>query len=266
MYNVANPGSALGEAIGSSMEKALNVFLDKISDLAGCHYITSGLRNTKVGNKQKKLLLFDNFGTEYNIDGVIANSSMQPLIIIESKYIRYKKHNRDKGSWLCTAHPAIRKHYHSIRSSIAVLAGNWSLTSQAMIKSYDINIFLISFDKICSSLNNYGIDFTWGEKEKEKAYTAWNRYNELTRNQKNLVGKSLIDTVSTDLQNLITNILDDTIEREIDKVTVELTSNIGEVKEFEFNSVNSAIDFLTNENLNEKFLTSDSLSLFDDLT
>lgn len=57
----------------------------------------------KPTNVQKKLLLYDNYGNDYNIDGVITDESMRPIILFESKDIRYKKHNRDKGSWICNA-------------------------------------------------------------------------------------------------------------------------------------------------------------------
>ena len=70
---IRNYGSALGEAIGSVMEIALNDFLADLADEYGLHYATSGVRKTKSGSKQKKLLLFDNAGNEYNIDGVIAS-------------------------------------------------------------------------------------------------------------------------------------------------------------------------------------------------
>lgn len=57
--SVANPGSALGEAIGSSMEDALKKLLNEIADQYGCHYLTSGVRKTKSGKKQKQLLMSD---------------------------------------------------------------------------------------------------------------------------------------------------------------------------------------------------------------
>ena len=145
--SVANPGSALGEAIGSSMEDALKKLLNEIADKYGCHYLTSGVRKTKSGKRPKKLLMSDKSGNEYDIDGVLANQSMKPLIIFESKYIRYK--------------------------------------------------------------------------------------------------------------------LDDTVEREVDKVFVELISNLGEVKVYEFESISDALDFLQDDGLKDLFLTTDSDSLFD---
>src|SRR5438874_7571969 len=145
---VSNPGSALGEAIGALIELALNRTLKPIAEANGRLYITAGPRNLKTG-RDTKLLLKDSNGVEYQIDAIITNNRIQPLVLIESKYIRYTKHNRDKGSWVCTAHSSLRKRFPSVRSSIAVLAGSWSTTSKAMLRSADINLFEIPFDSIC---------------------------------------------------------------------------------------------------------------------
>ena len=217
-----NHASALGEAIGDSMEKALENLLTDIADKYGYYYLTSGVRKTRSGKNPKKLLMSDNFGNEYNIDGVLANQSMQPLIIFESKYIRYKKHNRDKGSWICNAHSAIRRRYHSIRGSIAILAGSWSGSSLAMMRSNDINLFLIHFDHICDILNEFDIDFNWEEADDEKDTRAWERFNELNSQQKQSIGIKMVDSIKDNLEILIENILDDSKEREINKVLVEL--------------------------------------------
>lgn len=262
-YQVANPGSALGEAIGASMEAALESLLIKIADEYGYHYLTAGVRKTKAGKKVKKLLMSDNYGNEYDIDGVIANESMQPLIIFESKYIRYTKHNRDKGSWICTAHSAVRRRYHSIRSSIAILAGSWSGSSIAMMKSNDINIFQIPFTHIIDLLKAHNIDFAWGEKEREKARQAWRQYNRLSEREQQKIGEEMIAIIEPSLVPLIEKILDDTVEREIQRVVVEIISNLGEVKIFEFDLVEEAIAFLNQENLDRFFLTLNSVTLFD---
>jgi len=261
--SVENFGSAIGEAIGASMEKALEEKLIEIADLYGCHYLTSGVRNTKSGRKVKKLLMSDNYGNEYDIDGVFANENMRPLILFESKYIRYKKHNRDKASWICNAHSAVRRRYHSIRSSIAVLAGNWSGSSQAMMKSNDINLFFVPFELICALLLEVGIEFYWGEKEKIKAKDAWYKYNNLTFEQKTLIGRKMVSLIEVQLISLIENILDESIERQVKKIVVEIVSSLGEVKVFEFNTIDNALEFLGQDDLKNVFLITDSLSLFD---
>lgn len=133
---VANPGSTLGEAIGMLVELEVNRLLRPIAEENGCVYITAGPINPRTG-RATKLLLKDAAGNEFQIDAVIANKRRQPLVLIESKYIRYTKHNRDKGSWVCTAHYSLRRTFPTIRKSIAVLVGNWSAPSKAMMKSFD---------------------------------------------------------------------------------------------------------------------------------
>lgn len=137
---IANPGSTLGEALGALIEGEVNRLTRPIAEEYGCVYVTAGRPNPRTG-QPTKLLLKDSSGNEYNIDAVIANQRMQPLVLIESKYIRYKKHNRDKGSWICTAHYSLRRSFPTIRKSIAVLAGSWSRSSKAMLNSFDINLF-----------------------------------------------------------------------------------------------------------------------------
>ena len=260
---VANPGNALGEAIGASMESALEELLTGVADEYNCHYLTSGVRQTGSGSKVKKLLMSDNHGNEYDIDGVMANEAMQPLIIFKSKYIRYKKHNRDKGSWICTAHCAVRRRYHSIRSSIAVLAGSWSGSSQAMMRSNDINLFLVPFEYICEILHELNVEFDWDEKDKEKSQRTWFKFNKLNNDEKASVGKQMVARIEDKLTALIEKVLDDQTEREVAKVVVELISNLGEVKLYEFDCVNKALEFLGQDTLADLFITTNSLTLFD---
>ncbi len=252
--DIQNPGSALGEAIGAGMEKALNDFLTNLVERRGYHFLSKSPVKNKNGS-QKKLLMYDKFGTAYNIDAVIANESMQPMILIESKYIRYKKHNRDKGSWVCTAHPAVRRRYQSIRSSIAVLAGNWTSSSLAMMRSFDINIFLIPFKRICDLLEKYGIDFDWDEKDRVATLAAWEKYSALTPVQKSQIGIEMVNAIKDELEKLVLSILDDTTERQIENVTIELHSNLGEVKAYEFATVEQAVEFLNTAELKEVFIS-----------
>ena len=68
---VANPGSALGEAIGSLIEENLHRILKPIAEQAGCVYITTGPINIKT-QKPTKLLLTDAEENKFNVDSVIA--------------------------------------------------------------------------------------------------------------------------------------------------------------------------------------------------
>ena len=262
MENVQNPGSAIGEAIGAQMEIALNTYLTELVSKYSCRLISRGQENPKTG-KATKLLLYDNYGTAYNIDSVITNESMQPIILVEYKYIRYKKHNRDKGSWLCTAHTAIRRRYNSVRSSIAILAGSWSGSSVAMMKSQDINIFIIPFDKITQLLKKHKIKFDWGEKERHIASKSWKSYSALSKKQKLKVAEEMIAVIKPDLEAAIEKTLDNKAKRKVEKVTIEIHTNIGEVKRFEFPDTQSALVFLEDFSFDEMLNNADSFTLFD---
>lgn len=259
---IQNPGSALGESIGAFLETVLNKYLTELVQQYSCRLISKGQVNIKT-RRETKLLLFDNFGTAYNIDSVVANETMQPLILLEYKYIRYKKHNRDKGSWVCTAHSAIRRRYSSVRSSIAILAGSWSKSSMAMMKSHDINIFIIPFEKITELLKKHDIVFNWGEKERDVATLSWTQYYALSENEKITIAEEMVADIKPDLEKAIELTLDNSTEREVSKVTIEIHTNIGELKTFEFNNIEDALKFLEDFTIEEILDHKNSFTLFD---
>lgn len=259
---IQNPGSALGEAIGAHMEEALNVLLHGVVEEHGCHFISKGPFNKKT-RKHKKLLLYDDFATAYNIDSVITNESLQPLILIESKYIRYKKHNRDKGSWVCHTHQALRKRYTSVRSSIAVLAGNWSSTSQTMMKSHNVNIFLIPFQSICDFLAKHQIAFDWDEKDRDQARESWDAYLKLSNKVKSEIGFKMIDIIASPLGDLVSKVLDPEEPRELERVDLEVHTNLGEVKCISCDNVEEAIGVLQGFDFDLVFDDSNGIALTD---
>lgn len=257
-----NPGSALGEAMGASMEAALSRFLDPLVQEYSSRLITKGPLNPKT-KRYTKLLMYDDFGTQYSIDGIIVNESNQPLVLLESKYIRYKKHNRDKGSWICHAHGEIRRRYSSIRSSIAVLAGNWSKTSLKMITSHSVNVFLVPFDNIADILAKRDVDFNWGEKDRNLAVIAWKKYSALSEEEKARIGDEMVESIKPALSELLSKTLSDDVQREISRVAIEIHSNLGEVKRFEFESRTAALEFLEDFSLEEMLDHSSSITIFD---
>lgn len=244
MNKVANPGSTLGEAIGALIEREVNRILEPIAKESDCVYVSAGRINVKTG-KATKLLLKDNSGNEYNIDSVIANTRMQPLVVIESKYIRYKKHNRDKGSWICTAHYSLRRTYPSIRKSIAVLAGSWSAPSKAMMESFDVSLFEVGFQKIVDTLAEYGIDFAWGEKERDKAMEAWLAWEKLSEDDYAKIAKTLLEEIEPQLREALAVTLDEAAPRELSQIEVTIETNLGESRQYIFKSLEEAIAFLS---------------------
>jgi len=260
--DVKNPGSALGEAIGHLMEEALAQYITPLVLDHSCKLITTGPFNKRT-KKYTKLLLTDAYGTDYSIDGVIINERSQPVILLESKYIRYKKHNRDKGSWICHAHGSIRNRYNSVRNCIAILAGSWSKTSLRMMASHNINIFHIPFENIACILDQHDINFRWGEKERDIALDAWKKFIALTPEQHLEIGTELIKPVLEDLKVLIDKTLSDETPRSIAQVMIEIKTTLGEIKRFYFKDRESALKFLDDFSFDEIMNHAHSFTIFD---
>lgn len=240
---VANPGSTLGEAIGALIEREVNRLLRPMAEENDCVYLSVGRPNPKTG-RATKLLLHDTAGNAYNIDSVIANARMQPLILIESKYIRYTKHNRDKGSWICTAHYSLRRTFPTVRKSIAVIAGSWSGSSKAMMESFDVSLFEVGFSHIADTLIKYGVDFRWEEKDRDKAMEAWLAWSQLTEEQFNSIAQELLVSIESHLRQSLSETLDTATPREVREIEVVIETNLGESRRFTFDSIADAIQFL----------------------
>jgi hypothetical protein len=243
--DVANPGSTIGEAIGALIEREVNRLLQPIAEDSDCVYVAVGRPNPRTG-KPTKLLLKDSAGNEYNIDSVIANPQMQPLVLVESKYIRYKKHNRDKGSWICTAHYSLRRSFPTIRKSVAVIAGSWSASSKAMMESFDVDLFEVGFAKIAGTLADYNVDIRWGEKERDRVIAAWQRWQQLTEEEYSEIARRLLEDIEPTLRTSISATLNTAVPREVREVEVTIETNLGESRRYTFNSISEAIEFLDN--------------------
>lgn len=81
MKPVSNPASALGEAVGKLIESSL-IEIVKQEVIAR----NFGIESARLKNGSENT---------YQIDAIVFDQNKQPVMLIESKYIRYKKHNRD---------------------------------------------------------------------------------------------------------------------------------------------------------------------------
>ena len=253
---VTNGGSAIGEAIGDLLEQQVHKTFKEIEEKNHVYFLTS-YGKTKAGKESKKLLLPDEHGNEYNMDGLVIDEHGIPLMLIESKYIRYKKHNRDKASWICNAHSAVRRFFPSIRSSVAVLAGNWSATSLAMLTSYGVSYFMVQFNEISEILKDYNVDFEWEENDYDKALNAWEVFSSLSEEDKQTIGERMINIIKEELVEYVETVLDDTVIREL---TTIVHTNKNEIFKYTFDNKEDAIEFL--ESFEGEFDISQFKSIF----
>jgi len=242
MAQVSNPGSALGEAIGSLLEQEIHDLLRPIVEQHGAIYVTSP-RDISA-KARKKLILTDQDGNDYEVDAVIVNRRFQPLVLLESKYIRYKKHNRDKASWICTAHTKLRAKFPTIRRSVAILMGSWSRPSKRLLVSFDVTIFEIGFKRICEVLAEFGINYAWAEKDRDAVMQAWQRFNNLTNEQRKEIARKLIGVIEPELTGAVRKALDESVPQRVRHVTVTVITERGETFSFHFTTIQEAKEFL----------------------
>lgn len=229
MDRVANHAATLGENVGRLFEDAVVRNIAPVIEELG--YTVGAEKMT------------DNDNNKYQIDLVVRDGDSKPVILIESKYIRYTKHNRDKGSWLCTAHHNLKKRYPTIRKLTAILAGNWSKPSLDMLKSFGVDATRIEFKHFVNVLLKYNIEFDWDEKDKETPKSSLEKFKQLSVKQKEDIGDMLISTVVEKLKNDIRHILNVTVplERRISNVEVVLRTDLNESIVYEFKTVSAAI-------------------------
>lgn len=132
-----------------------------------------------------------------------------------------------------------------------------------MIRSYDINVFLISFDYIAKILATKGIDFRWEEKDKEKAMSAWKKYEKLSFEEKKDIAVQMVEVIKEQLYDCLKKLLDDSQLRELVAVVVEIITNKGEIKKYRFDNRSLAIEFLENFSIDDEFKNDSLLTIYD---
>ena len=227
---VSNAASALGEAVGKLMETA----------------IVEGLRPEveNRGHSIRPARLTNGSGNTYQIDAVIFDGAGNPVIIIDPKYIRYTKHNRDKGSWLCVAHYNLRKTYPTIRKSIAVLAGRWSAPSQALIRSFGVEIVEVPFAGIVAALARYDIPFDWPERDRDTPRRAWETYEGLDAAARRGVAEALTADIVVRLRTDIVRVLEtdlNLLPHRISEVEILLKTDQDEMLLLRFDTAAAAL-------------------------
>ena len=159
MRSVKHAGSALGEAIGKLIQEGVFEMVQEVAHKHGFRATSRRLRNS-----------MDNL---HEVDIVVEDVQEEPVILIEPKYLRYTKHNWDKGSRLCIAHYLLRRNYPTVRKSICVLAGNWTEQAKQFIHSFGIETYEIPFDTIVTALQGHGVEFEWHEQDRDAPVIAW---------------------------------------------------------------------------------------------
>ena len=196
--------------------------------------------------KGKKLLMVNDTGTEYQIDLAVENKAGDPLILVESKYIRYKKHNRDKASWTCVAHYKLRTTNPSVRKSIAVLMGQWSEPSKKLMNSFGVELVVISFSHMVKVLGEFGIEFDWPEDDTRIPKQAWAKWDKLPDVSKRQIAQKILEPQVQQIRKLVLDAIqaEDVPSKNIERVELLVQTTQGEYFVKKFKSAKDAAIYL----------------------
>ncbi len=254
-----NPASALGEAIGHLIEAHVHTIVrDALKD-TDCYVDTGGARPGK--RKGTKTLLVNDTGNQYQIDTVVENAKGDPIALIECKYIRYKKHNRDKASWTCVAHYKLRTTYPTIRKSIAVLIGDWTAPSKKLMRSFGIDIIEIPFDILCDILLKHGVIFRWEEKDSLTSKTSLASFLTLSPQTLKEIATECLSSAESQLHDLVFKAISgkEVIPRNVATIELLLKTNQEEYVLKKFTDLPKAITYMVSL-MNQKSDVGDILS------
>jgi len=178
-------GRAVGQYIGLLMERHLRKILADYEPLERMRWV-------------------DSYGLEHEIDFVIGTKK-KPLVLIDSKYIKYQKHAREKANEIASMLVSIRDAHHSVKLCVAVLGGNFTLGSKRILKDRGIDIFHIDFETLANNLRRYRLIIDWAEDDKLTAQQTWEIYSTLSEEEVDQVADDLFNgtSIPEDLVHLI---------------------------------------------------------------
>jgi hypothetical protein len=239
-----NFASQLGEAVGNAVEAEIKRIIQEVVQPYGLYVDVGGRRPGK--RKGLKLLMVNDTGTEYQIDLAVENKAGDPFILVESKYIRYKKHNRDKASWTCVAHYKLRTTYPTIRKSIAILMGNWSEPSKRLMNSFGVEVVEIPFAAMVQVLGDAGIEFDWSEKDNLTPKRSWTKWAKLSSERKGAIAREILTGHAERIRSLIISAIEsEEIQLEnVDRVELLLKTSQNEYHLKKFSNVRDTIGYL----------------------
>jgi hypothetical protein len=243
---MVNWASKIGEAVGLAIESRVQEIVREVVEPRGLYVDTGGTRPGK--RKGVKLRLENGKGNQYQIDTVVEDAEHHPLILIECEYLRYKKHNKDKASWTCVAHYRLRTTYPSVNKSIAILLGNWSKPSIALMQSLGVDVVEIPFRSIVESLQRRDVAFQWDEKDTETPKGSWSVFDSLDASEKSEIANECVRKHEDQIRRLVLEAieLDPNSPRNIVEIELLLRTSQNEFFVRRFPSVKESLSFLLN--------------------
>jgi hypothetical protein len=149
---VTAPENSLGQWIGYCLWHGTQLILSQVVNEINSSKTTSFELHPIEGGKQVRLP--DEDGTLKQIDHAIYNDQ-EPIVIVESKWLKDQRHLNDKGSWLKLMREIVRES-KSIKRVVLVLGGPWE-NYRSQMENRGFSVIITSVEEVYKSLSSFGV-------------------------------------------------------------------------------------------------------------
>lgn len=178
-------------------------------------------------------------------DGLVVDREGHPYAVIESKVIQKAKHATEKAAKVAREHPDMKRAHPTLRSSIAVLAGDFTPEPLRMVEASGASLLFIPQDHLVSTCHDYGIRILWKDREAAKsAVAALKRYNKLTQKELKDLGQRILKPVAAQLREVVETAVANVPQNPVVGVWVDIFFQRGEIGHHEFNTIEDALEYL----------------------
>ena len=178
-------------------------------------------------------------------DGLVVDQEGHPYAVIESKVIQKAKHATEKAAKVAREHPDMKRAHPTLRSSIAVLAGDFTPEPLRMVEASGASLLFIPQDHLISACHDYGIRILWKDREAAKsAVAALKRYKKLTQKERKDLGQRILQPVAAQLREVVETAIANVPQNPVVGVWVDIFFRRGEIGHHEFNTIEDALEYL----------------------
>ena len=148
---VTAPENSLGQWIGYFLDRATHLVLEQALQLkVHAKHQPLDLQPQEGGPLVR---LLDDFGDQKQIDHAVFKDDL-PKVIIESKWLKDKRHLNDKAAWIRQLEDIVTE--NSVNKALLVLAGPWDGYRDRMEKR-NFGVIIIEVDHVYKTLKSNGI-------------------------------------------------------------------------------------------------------------
>ena len=139
----------------------------------------------------------------------------------------------------------MKRAHPTLRSSIAVLAGDFTPEPLRMVEASGASLLFIPQDHLISACHDYGIRILWKDREAAKsAVAALKRYKKLTQKELKDLGQRILKPVAAQLREVVETAIANVPQNPVVGVWVDIFFQRGEIGHHEFDTIEDALDYL----------------------